>query len=59
MLQQYGYEQQSTVSVHGNTSTLARHFYSTILPSGENGREYATLMHGAVIDREVLLLRVF
>jgi hypothetical protein len=59
MLQQYGYEQQSTVSVHCTTSSLARHFYSTILPSGENVGEYATLMRGAVIDREVLLLRAF
>jgi len=59
MLQQYGYEQQSTVSIHGITASLARHFYCTVLPSGENGGEYATLLHGAVIDREVLLLRAF
>jgi hypothetical protein len=56
MLQQYRYEQQSTVSIHCITSSLERHYFPTILPSGENMGEYAMLMNGAVIDREVQLL---
>lgn len=56
MLQQYDYEQQSTVSVHHITWSLSRHYYPTILPSGENVGQYATLTNSAVIDREVPLL---
>jgi len=59
MLQQYGYEQQSTVSLFHITSSLVRHYYTTILPSGENMGEYTTLMNGADIDREVQLLCAF
>jgi len=56
MLQQYGYEQQSTVSLLHITASLVRHYYPRILPSGENLGEYNTLMNSAVIDREVQLL---
>jgi len=59
MLQQYGYEQQSTVSIRRITPSPARHYFPTILPSGDNMGEHATLMNGAVIDREVQLLCAF